>query len=157
MTTIHNPKILVPLDFSRCSEYALEYAKAIVTPLHGSLHLLHVLEPPVLYSEWGYTFAQEAVANVHEQVELAMGKEIEALEKEGFTASSEIMTGTPYYAIATYAEERNMDLIIISTHGRQGVQRLLMGSTTERVLRTAKCPVLSVHPPLAYLKEEQSK
>jgi nucleotide-binding universal stress UspA family protein len=101
-------------------------------------------------SEWGYTFAQEAVANVHEQAETAMAK-------EGFTVSSEIMTGTPYYAIATYAEERNMDLIIIRTHGRQGVQRLLMGSTIERVLRTAKYPVLSVQPPLEYLKEDQSK
>lgn len=155
MTTIHNPKILVPLDFSRCSEYALEYAKAIVKPLHGSLHLLHVLEPPVSYSEWGYSFAQEGIANVHKQAETAMEKEVETLAKEGITASSEIMTGTPYYSIASYADERGMDLIIMSTHGRRGVQRFLMGSTTERVLRTAHCPVLSVHPPQEFTEADK--
>ncbi len=111
------------------------------------MHLLHVLEPPVSYSEWGYSFAQEGIANVHKQTETAMEKEVEDLAKEGITASSEIMTGTPYYSIASYANERGMDLIIMSTHGRQGVQRFLMGSTTERVLRTVHCPVLSVHPP----------
>lgn len=157
MTTIHNPKILVPLDFSRCSEYALEYAKAIVKPLHGSLHLLHVIEPPVAHSDWGYTFERAEVANSSERAGVAMAKELETLEKEGFTASSEIMTGTPYYAIASYADERGMDLLIISTHGRHGFQRFLMGSTTERVLRTVHCPVLSVHPPREYLEANEPK
>lgn len=152
MITIHNPKILVPLDFSRCSEYALEYAKTIVKPLHGSLHLLHVLEPPVSYSDWGYSFAQEGIANVHKQAEMAMEKEVNTLANEGITVFSEIMTGTPYFSIANYADERGMDLIIMSTHGRKGVQRFLIGSTTERVLRTVHCPVLTVHPPQDYTR-----
>jgi nucleotide-binding universal stress UspA family protein len=155
MTIIHNPKILVPLDFSRCSEYALEYAKAIVKQLHGSLHLLHVIETPVAHSDWGYTFERAEVAHTSERVEAAMKKEVENLAKEGFTASSEIMTGTPYYAIASYADERGMDLLIISTHGRHGFQRMLLGSTTERVLRTVRCPVLSVHPPREYLEANE--
>jgi nucleotide-binding universal stress UspA family protein len=151
MITMHNPKILVPLDFSRCSEYALEYAKAIVKPLNGTLHLLHVIETPFAYSQWGYTFEQGEVARASEHAEAAMKKEVEDLAAAGFTASSEIMTGTPYYGIATYADERAVDLLIISTHGRHGFERLLWGSTTERVLRMVHCPVLSVHPPDEHL------
>jgi nucleotide-binding universal stress UspA family protein len=150
--SIQNPKILVPLDFSRCSEYALDYAKAIVKPLNGSLHLLHVIDPPAEYSEWGYTFAQDVVAGSYQRAEEEMKRTVESLTKAGVAVSSEIITGTPYYAIANYADEREMDLLIISTHGRHGFERFLMGSTTERVLRTAHCPVLSVHPPHEYLK-----
>jgi nucleotide-binding universal stress UspA family protein len=150
--SINNPKILVPLDFSACSEYALEYAKAIVKPLNGTLHLLHVIETPMAYSEWGYTFEQAEVARASERAEGSMKKEMETLAKEGFTAVSEIMTGTPYYGIATFADENAMDLLIISTHGRHGFNRLFWGSTTERVIRTVHCPVLSVHPPDEYLK-----
>jgi nucleotide-binding universal stress UspA family protein len=150
--SIQNPKILVPLDFSRCSEYALEYAKAIVKPLNGSLHLLHVIETPKVYMEWGYVFEQQEMTNLSKYAEAAMKTKVEELTKEGFTASSEIMTGTPYYGIATYADERAMDLLIISTHGRHGFDRLIWGSTTERVLRAVHCPVLSVHPPREYLE-----
>jgi nucleotide-binding universal stress UspA family protein len=152
LVSINNPKILVPLDFSACSEYALEYAKAIVKPLNGSLHLLHVIQTPMAYSEWGYTFEQTEVARASEYAEAGMKKEVEKLAKEGFRAASEVMTGTPYYGIATYADENAMDLLIISTHGRHGFDRLFWGSTTERVIRTVHCPVLSVHPPDTYLE-----
>jgi nucleotide-binding universal stress UspA family protein len=154
--SINNPKILVPIDFSRCSEYAVEYAKAIVKPLNGSLHLLHVIETPVAYGEWGYSFAQAGIASSSEIAESAMLKQVEALAKEGFTVSFEIMTGTPYFGIASYADEHKMDLLIISTHGRHGMERFLMGSTTERVIRTVHCPVLSVHPPHEYLEENKN-
>lgn len=155
--SVQNPKILVPLDFSKCSEYALEYAKALVKPLHGSLHLIHVIEPPMASIEWGYAFEQEAIANSQKFAEDSMQQEAEDLRKQGITAITEIISGTPYYAIARYAEEQKIDLIIISTHGRRGVERLLMGSTTERVLRMSHCPVLSVHPPREYLEANRSK
>lgn len=154
---VQNPKILVPLDFSRCSEYALEYATAIAKPLNGSLYLIHVINPPVEFSEWGYTFAQDVVANSHKHAEEEMKRTVETLTKSGIPVSWEIITGTPFYAIGVYADEQKMDLLIISTHGRHGVERFLMGSTTERVLRTAHCPVLSVHPPREYLEENRSK
>jgi nucleotide-binding universal stress UspA family protein len=101
--------------------------------------------------QWGYTFAQDAVANSYNHAEEEMKRTVETLSKAGIAVSWEIITGTPFYAIGTYADEHRMDLLIISTHGRHGVERFLMGSTTERVLRTAHCPVLSVHPPREYL------
>jgi nucleotide-binding universal stress UspA family protein len=154
---VDNPKILVPLDFSKCSEYALEYAKALVKPLKGSLHLLHVIETPIAYSEWGYTFEAAEIASLSQHATTGMQNVVENLTKEGFTASSEIMTGTPYYAISKYADEHHVDLLIISTHGRHGFNRFFWGSTTERVVRTIHCPVLSVHPPKEYLEENESK
>ncbi|MFY7999818.1 MAG: universal stress protein [Candidatus Kapaibacteriota bacterium] len=149
--SINNPKILVPIDFSRCSDYALEYAKSLVKPLQGSLHLLHVLEPPVAFNEWGYNFAQSEATSSSQHAESAMKKTVDALAQQGFHVTAEIATGTPYYAIVSYAEEHAIDLLVISTHGRHGVERLLMGSTTERVIRTVHCPVLSLHPPTEYL------
>jgi nucleotide-binding universal stress UspA family protein len=150
--TITNSKILVPLDFSRCSEYALEYAKAIVKPLNGSLHLLHVVEPPAASIEWGYAFEQEAIAHSQKIAATYMSGAAELLKQEGLSATTEIISGTPFYAIAQFAEEQQMDLIVMSTHGRRGVERFLVGSTTERVLRLAHCPVLSVHPPKEFLQ-----
>jgi nucleotide-binding universal stress UspA family protein len=155
--TINNPKILVPLDFSRCSEYALEYAKALVKPLKGTLHLLHVIETPIAYSEYGYTFEQGEVATASAFAEASMKNVVENLSKEGVEIFSEIMTGTPYYAISNYADEHKMDLLVISTHGRHGFERFFLGSTTERVVRTIHCPVLSVHPPKEYLEANQPK
>jgi nucleotide-binding universal stress UspA family protein len=155
--TIDNPKILVPIDFSRCSEYALEYAKALVKPLKGSLHLLHVIETPLAYNEWGYSFEQAEVASASERAETSMNYVVENLTKEGVSVKTEIMTGTPYYAISSYADEHKMDLLIISTHGRHGFERLFWGSTTERVVRTIHCPVLSVHPPDEYLEANNPK
>ncbi len=157
MITISNPKILVPLDFSRCSEYALEYAKAIAKPLHGSLHLLHVVAPPIASIELVYAYEQEMITKSYTNAAAALKKEVELLTKEGVVVTSEIMSGTPYYCIAEYANANNIDLLIISTHGRHGFERLLMGSTTERVLRTVQCPVLAVHPPKHLFEENGQK
>lgn len=152
--TIDNPRILVPIDFSKYSDYALEYAKALVKPLKGSLHLLHVIETPLAYNEFGYSFEQAEITSASERAETSMKNVLNILTRERLSVKTEIMTGTPYYAISSYADEHKMDLLIMSTHGRHGFERLFWGSTTERVVRTIHCPVLSVHPPNEYLEAE---
>ncbi len=146
--------ILVPLDFSRCAEYALQHAVSLARQYQSTVYLLYALEPPPLLSaEAGYAFEQEIMSTTREYAETMLKKHIEELTTSGIQASYHIATGVPHMAIISFAEEIHASMIVISTHGRRGIARLMMGSTTERVVRLAQCPVLSVHPPEELLVE----
>jgi len=147
MFTLNNFSILIPTDFSDFAAYALEYAKAIAKPLHAKLHIVHVLEPAAYMPQWGM------LSSTFEEIALKMqqqaGKELEhltaAIEKEGLDVAGAVLGGTPHNEIVKYAADNNIQLIVIGTHGRRGLEHFFVGSTTERVIRLAQCPVLSVH------------
>jgi universal stress protein A len=130
--------ILVPIDFSDCSKKALGYAIPFAKQFGAELKLLHVVEP--------YPAAPEMTPYDCENVEDAT-RELEKLGKSlGNTVpcSFSVRRGSPQSEIATAAREFDADLIIISTHGRKGLARMFLGSTTEKVVRFAPCPVLIV-------------
>ena len=139
-------RILVPLDFSPSSLKALHYAKAFARQFSARLVLLHVTEPVVFPSELGYaplatealerSFAEDAQAKLS-----AIGAEITAA---GLTVETRLRVGRPFHEIATAAAELDVDLIVIATHGFTGLTHVLLGSTAERVVRHASCPVLVV-------------
>ena len=131
-------KILVPLDFSDCSRKALQYAAAFAKQSAADLHLLHVQESTPSGAETGYV---ECMSTAQAQAQLERYKE--QLE-ETIEVATAVTRGVPYSEIVEYARTLGVDLIIISTHGRRGFQRLLMGSTVEKVVRHAPCPVLVV-------------
>ena len=130
--------ILVPVDFSDCSKKALQYAVPFAKQFCAELKLLHVVELHPAGSEMApYDF--ENVADGR--------KELQALQKtlgDSVTSSIFVRTGTPYLEIAEAARELGADLIVISTHGRKGFSRMFFGSTTEKIVRNAPCPVLIV-------------
>ncbi len=136
--------ILVPIDFSEGSEKALEYAKQVCEKKDVLIHLLHSVEPAVYPADWSYSrvnFAQleaELLATSVKELEVLAGK----LRSEGYTVESEVTTGRGSEVIIAYSKIKNIDLICISTHGRKGFDHFLFGSTTEKVLRKAECPVL---------------
>lgn len=138
--------ILVPIDFSDGSDKALEYAKQICDKQNVVLHLLHSVEPAVYPADWSYSrvnFAQletELLATSTKELEVIANN----LRSEGFTVSTEVTTGKGSEVILAYSKAKNVDLICISTHGRSGFEHFLFGSTTEKVLRQAECPVLVV-------------
>lgn len=141
------PRILVPLDFSEPSEAALHYAVALARELHGHLVLLHAIEPLPYPFDLPY-LAQETAppvqpARKHLAAIAARSVPAELLEE------TSVEVGVAYQVICDAAREMECDLIVLATHGYGGLKHVLLGSTAERVVRHAHCPVLTVRTPAA--------
>ena len=139
-------RILVPTDFSPTSDAALEYARALARKFGASLHLLHVFEDPVLM---GAVTPESYVPEAPETRAAVMKGAQERLDhrlrpSDRLSATGEIVMGSPARAVTDYAARSAIDLIVMGTHGREGIAHLLLGSIAERVVRTAPCPVLTV-------------
>ena len=136
--------ILVPTDFSPQSEKALRYAVAFARQFNARLTLLHVLEPLA-----GPDFAYFPLVQARDKVARAAKDRLAGLAAR-FKAASEIIErtlvrdGRAYQVIPEVARESRANLIIIATHGYTGAARIILGSTAERVVRHAPCPVLVV-------------
>jgi nucleotide-binding universal stress UspA family protein len=134
-------KILVPLDFSACSAKSLDYAIPFTRQFKAELLLLHVVASHPLVPELGPVDVVSMEAATRELENLQARTEL-PFE----TVSSLLRTGEPFVEIINVANEGEIDLVILSTHGRTGFARVLMGSTAEKVVRHASCPVLVVRP-----------
>ena len=143
-------RILVPLDHSPGGYAILDYACAIARGLGASLTLLHVHEPPneLIGMVPGATVGGEHVAEHAAGVAL-LDRAVAILEAQGIEPVDRIVerASSASEAILTHARRGAFDLIVMGTHGRKGLSRLVMGSVAEQVLRDAPCPVLTVHLP----------
>ena len=146
-TTITPPSIqtiLATTDFSDESRSGVRYAVALGEKLNAAVALFHVIEPPSRLS------GVESVVLAREDSALTKlaTEELAALAKrEGqgdVPVTSSVRTGNPFHEITTAAREDAADLIVIATHGYTGAKHVLLGSTAERVVRHAPCPVLTV-------------
>lgn len=137
-------EILATTDFSDESRAGVRYAVALAEKLNAAVALLHVVEPPSRFA------GMEAVAIVRKDSEVAelarvQLKTLAERESQGdLRLTPSVRTGKPFHEITTAARERGADLIVIATHGYTGAKRVLLGSTAERVVRHAPCPVLTV-------------
>ncbi len=142
-------KILIPIDFSEYSLKALDYAIDFALLANAEISLVHVIEPYIYPSD--FTLG-EVVPSFESKIEENSIKELEKLAKERIGEKIPykflIKTGRPFLEIINTAKEIDSDLIIIATHGRTGVEHLLFGSTAEKVVRKAPCPVLSLRDPI---------
>jgi len=141
--------ILVPTDFSEGFDIALAHAEEIALMNGATLHIIHIIEPTAFPSD--LSFSQVSFVNFEKELEKNAQIEIRKIE-EGLKAKqidckTEISYGRASDQIINYSIEHDIDLICISTHGRKGLDHLLFGSTTERVLKRAHCPVLAVRIP----------
>jgi nucleotide-binding universal stress UspA family protein len=134
--------ILVPTDFSEVSERALEYAKTFAKQGNSELLLVHVDPPMNLITppEAAWIDDAEVQARHAEQLEQSGA----ALVSEGYRARAIALTGPLYDELLSAIKQYTVDLIVLGTHGRKGLDRLLLGSDAEAMLRRAHCPVLSV-------------
>ena len=143
--------ILLPTDFSGCGNYALPYAAAIARAAKARVICIHVVEPIV--PAVGYSGLAEPmpIADVSEQLEDSAERELPRLidcdELHGLDVEEVIVHGDAAAEIVRVASESGVDLIVISSHGRTGLGRMIFGSTAEAVVRHAHCPVLVVKPP----------
>ena len=133
-------RILVPVDFSRTSADVLAFAKGYAADAGAQIVLLHVVEP--LHVDWKMdTTELQRERQVHSARLLG---ELVVREFGAGKVAAEIRTGAPVEAITSVARQTKVDLIVIGTHGRTGLKRVLLGSVAERVVRHAPCPVLVV-------------
>ena len=136
-------RVLVPVDFSEPSRKALDYALSLARPFDAEVRLLHVVEALVLPPDVEVLDLEAFARTLNDEAAKCLSK----WRKEAASGSpveEELRAGTPYREIVAAADERNMDLIIMGTHGRTGLAGVLMGSTAERVMHHAPCPVLVV-------------
>ena len=134
-------EILVPVDFTECTDKALSYALPFARQFGASLTLLHVVEPVL-------AAASEAVlveVPSDDDVKRALANLRTRLEEQT-QCRTILRKGNAVKEIIDVASEQNCDLIILSTHGRTGLDRLISGSTAEKVVRRAGCPILVVRP-----------
>jgi universal stress protein A len=142
--------ILLPTDFSECGNYALSYAASLARTFRASILCLNVIEPIV--PTVGYSGMTEPLPiDITEQLEDSAERELPKLaecdECSGLEIEELVVHGEAASEIVRVATDRKVDLIVISSHGRTGLGRILFGSTAESVVRHAPCPVLVVKPP----------
>jgi universal stress protein A len=121
-------------------------AKEVAKGTNATIHFLHVVEPVVYPADWSY--AQVGFADIEQELQENSEKELNALAErlrgEELRVETKVVRGRASDEICAYAAEHDISIIAIGTHGRSGFEHFLFGSTTERVLRKAPCPVLSV-------------
>jgi nucleotide-binding universal stress UspA family protein len=137
-------KILFPTDFSSCSDAPLAYATVLARDTGATLLIVHVEEPPLAYGggemyygtpEPDYAGLERMLANVRPT-------------DPAVPCERRLVSGSPAETIVELAAAEEVDLIVMGTHGRTGLRRLLMGSVAEAVIREAPCPVLVYRAPL---------
>ena len=138
-------RILVPVDFSEGSTLAVAHARELALTYGARMDLLHVVEEVIYPSTYGIEPVELPTGEVVENVENALAE----LAREEIGIEHVVVEARIGYAPATirdYAAEHEIDLIVIATHGRSGLDRLLMGSVTENIVRRAEQPVFVVKP-----------
>jgi nucleotide-binding universal stress UspA family protein len=141
-------RILVPTDFSPPSAAAVAMAKELAARFGASIQLLHVLEDPYAAGNYAPEVYGYVPAGLRETWQRTAETQLLAAfpvrEREAFRGNAAVVFGSPARTIVEYADTNGFDLIVMGTHGRGGVAHLLLGSVAERVVRTARCPVLTV-------------
>ncbi len=139
-------RILVPVDFSDHSKKALTYAKEISDSYGANLQLLHVIEDTIhpAFSLSGKSSIFDLVPGIEEDCRRRMEKMV--LEAGIIKENAEIIVkgGQAAHDIIKFAKDNSSDLVVIATHGLTGIEHLLLGSVTEKVVRMAPCPVFTV-------------
>lgn len=146
--TIQIKRMLLPTDFSEYSATATKYACELATKFAAELHILHTLEiHPISTPDFGMGLA---LPRYMEESRAAAEKSLAGIVDPQWAAGHKVVKvlreGSPRGEIVRYARENDIDLIVITTHGRSGLAHVLIGSVAESIVRTAPCPVLTVRP-----------
>ena len=140
-------RILCAVDFAEYSPQVAEYAQTLAQKLGAGVHVLYVA--PTLSQYVGFQVAPSSIENFVGEILSGAEQTMENFLQEHFTGievTGHVLTGYAAEEILKYAQENSMDLIIMGTHGRKGIDRILFGSVAERVVKSAHVPVLTVRP-----------
>ena len=151
-------KLLVPVDFSRCSETAFKYANFLATKFSASIHVIHVVDKRyvVKIAELNGEPEDEVGEKLSLQAKRNLEKFLTNCKPEGPVVEKKIIMGTPFQVIALRAQVLDVDMIIMGGQGRAGdgeIDKIFFGSAAERVVRLLPCPVLCVPQEVAGLED----
>jgi nucleotide-binding universal stress UspA family protein len=144
-------KVLYGTDFSATSDAALEVATSLARERGATLLIVHVEEPPLVYGGVEFDFRPE---EPREGILRALKEIVPSDINVPF--EHHLIAGLPGPAIVEFAQQEQVGLIVLATHGRTGLARVLMGSVAEEVVRKARCPVLTVKPAASALVTNRS-
>ena len=136
--------ILVPIDLEDSAAQVLDYVVALAAKLDASLHVLHVVPWPLLGAEVPIAVTETAMDDIMKHKQKVFDELVAAHANKVPLGAAMLKKGDARTAILAVAEELGPDLIVMGTHGRRGVSRLVLGSVAESVARAAPCPVLLV-------------
>lgn len=144
-------KILVGCDFSADSLLAFQYALSLAQEFQSELHLVHVIEPPIYKQLFSQDIkpSEDLRETIREPLDTMLNKMIPEEATHWCHHRTALLAGQPHEELTRYATIHQMDLIVLGIRGHRLVEALLVGSTTDRVIRQAQCPVLSVRPMVA--------
>src|SRR5262245_17840758 len=149
-------RILAPTDFSEPSKAAVKYAIELARQFSAKLYMLHVVSKAPAESTEGIEHPIGLFERMQDSARAELGKIL--IDHQARDVSSEFasLVGTAHVEIVRYAKDRDIDLIVMGTHGRGLVAHMLMGSVAENVVRRAPCPVLTVrHPQRDFIVPDQ--
>ncbi|MCP3888912.1 MAG: universal stress protein [Desulfobulbaceae bacterium] len=138
--------IVVPVDFLETSDKLIEYAVYMAGKLSAVTHFIHVVHFYESNAMLGLPYAQECEDRLLANAEERMANLVADNSERSTGCTGEVVIGDPVDEITAFAKAKNSDLIIISTHGAKGLEKILLGSVTKRVLKRAHCPVLVMKP-----------
>ena len=144
MLGIH--RIIVPVDFNRHTAALAEFALYIATKLSAKVTFVHVLKHVPDYADYEPDILSHLEGDFLAHAEKKMAQFMSEMRGKFLECDGEVLRGDTVEAILTYTKNACADLVIISTHGTQGVERILLGSVAERVIKGASCPTLVFNP-----------
>lgn len=149
-------RILFPTDFSQNNDAALKLASSLAAEARAKLYIVHVHDVQYLAVAMGEAAYLDAPTWREElrKAEEQLGNVVPSIA--GVNCEHECLTGNPILEILQFADSHDIDLIVMASHGRTGLSRLLMGSIAEGVMRQAKCPVLIVKQPIGEAEAERT-
>ena len=143
--------ILVPVDFSDSSDFSMAFAVKLAQEYDAELHLVHVYDEVFTPTDGGFSSAPipdiPPIDMEEERARLDM-----VIPPKAVRFRRQFLVGDPADMLVRYADENEADLVVMGTHGRTGLRRLVMGSVAEAVVRRAHCPVITVKQPVQQLQ-----
>jgi nucleotide-binding universal stress UspA family protein len=139
--------IVVATDFSECADAALAYAAELGAQLDATLHLVHAITIPAMgVAEMGIAYASVNMESETKAAQASLDERVSRHRDRVSFAPTRLEVGDARDVIDKVAELIGADLVVMGTHGRRGVRRMLLGSIAESVVRSAPCPVLTIRP-----------
>ncbi|MFK7818718.1 MAG: universal stress protein [Planctomycetaceae bacterium] len=154
-------RVLVAIDFSEFSEHALRYGAELAAKFDGELFLLHVIPVPLVAVDDGAgSFMTRTFDEYEEDLRASADNKLKALDVSPLSKDkvfTDTRVGAAFVEIVQFAKAKNIDLIVMGTHGRTGLKHMILGSVAERVVRKAACPVLTIqHPEHGFVMPESA-
>ncbi|MBP1746255.1 MAG: uspa protein [Deltaproteobacteria bacterium] len=140
-------KILCPVDFSEFTDEILAYAVNIAKRFDSELHLIHVIPNLNYFTPYESFLTPENLVAIERNIEGEVGRDFDKITKKLDLPFKRIVkTGVTFVEIIDYIKDQGIGLVVMGTHGRSGIEHILIGSVAEKVVRKSPCPVLTVRP-----------